>query len=422
MPKRNITIISSSPFPYGDNITDGPGFRAWVLFQELAKRHDVTILSLYESYHQTLSKEYDVSENSILVKCISHKPRRVARAITEEKPDVLYMPWSATPFISHLKARIPTVIDYVGPGLLENFASLGYIPAHLLRLKLHSFWLGDFLMTAGYRERYYLLGLFVASKRLSLNVQKVASPFIHVIPMTPPPEPPVMRKKIINRELDELIILLAGTFLPYYDYSTFFDAFKLLIRRGKTNFKIVIAGGNPRDLKFEETVRKMGQSLPKENVVFTGLVPFKERANLYLGADAGMNISPATLEDELSVRTRVIDYLWGRLPLITPARDEHSEMVTRHGAGFTYEVENPQSLAQVIEMLIEPSGRKKLKQARDNIEKLLKDHLNIINFIGPLEDFLNNPYVDPARLSTKQILPDIFLLARDTFRHLRRGI
>jgi len=272
--KKRIMIISTSPFPYGNNITDGPGYRAWNLFQEISKKHNITILSLYESFHQRSTKEYEVSEDDIIIKCISHKPVRVANSIKEEKPDVLYLPWSATPFVSHVDEKIPTIIDYVGVGLLEEYVSQGYIPIHLLQLKLKSFWLGDFFMTAGFRDRYYLIGLLAASKRLSFGVHKSRDQLIHVIPMTPPIDHPILREKVIDKNSDEFIILIAGSFLPWYDYATFFKALKILDQRGKTNFKVIFMGGNPKDPRFEKTVKKMGQNhFLGKRVIYTGLVP-----------------------------------------------------------------------------------------------------------------------------------------------------
>lgn len=414
MAKRKIVIITTSPIPYGNNITDGPGYRAWNLFHEISKKHGITILSLYESFHQKLPKEFEISEDNILIKCASHKPKRVANLIIEEKPDILYLPWSATPFISRLRQKIPTIIDYVGVGLLESYISQGYVPIHLLQIKLKSFWLGDFLMTAGFRERYYLLGLLIASKRLSLGAYKLNDPLIHVIPMTPPTNRPLLQKKVIDKSPHESIILVAGAFLPWYDYPTFFQALNIISNHGVKNFRVILMGGNPKDPKFEKAVKKMIQNSSLEKkIIHTGLVPFKERANFYLASDIAVNIPPATVEDELSVRTRIIDYLWGKLPIVTPARDEYSNIVIKHGAGFSYSAGNPVSLAQVLETLTEDPT--KLDQAKNNIENLLRNYFDIKRVISPLEEFINHPYVNPDRSSPKRLLPELFLWARDAF-------
>lgn len=418
---QKIVLISSSPIPHSNNITDGPGYRAWTLFQEIAKRHETVIISLYESYHKKLERELEVTEDNYLIKCMHHQPRRVARAVVEEAPDVIYLPWSSTPFISRLTEKIPTIVDYVGSGLLEYFVSYGYIPPSFLRLKIESFWLGDFLMTAGIREKYYLLGLLAASKRLSFRAQRLPMSLINVIPMSPPCNPPTLRRKVLEKDPNELIILVSGAFLPWYDYSTFFEALSLLIERKATNYRVIFLGGNPRDPIFERLVLKLGcDPRINNNLIFTGLVPFKERGNYYLSSDIGMNIPLPTVEDELSVRTRVIDYIWGGLPVVTPARDEYSKMVVENGGGLEYSPGNAHSLSQVIESLTNESGREKLERLKNKISHIYEESLRMQKeLVKPLERFILDPFVDPARKSSRRYFPELLLLARDALRLLR---
>ncbi len=423
MPARKIVILSTSPFPYGNNITDGPGYRAWNLFQEISKKHEVTILSLYESYHRNLKRESTVFEDNYLIRCIPYSPKNVAKVVHDEKPDILYTHWSATPFIGRLDLIIPTIVDYVGAGLLERFASSGTIPDYLISLKMRSFWFGDFLMTAGLRERYYLIGLLVASKRLSTANRKLSPSLIHLVPMNAPAFPAVSQKSVIERRSNELVILIAGAFLPWYDYSTLFEAFKILLKKGKTNFQCVFFGGNPRDPKFERLIVRMGhQPMLKDKLIFTGLVPFKERASYYLQSDIAVNIPMKTVEDELSVRTRVIDYIWARLPIVTPTNDEHSGMVVANGGGFEYASNDPYSLCDVLEELMSDNGSRKIAKAKENMGEICKKRLNIEDAMKPMVDFINNPYVDPARSSPRQYLPEFLLLGRDALRRFRRGV
>jgi glycosyltransferase involved in cell wall biosynthesis len=178
-------------------------------------------------------------------------------------------------------------------------------------------------------------------------------------------------------------------------------------------------GGNPRDPKFEEVVRKMGNMAEMEKKIFyTGIVPFKQRANYYLLADAAINIPPITIEDELSVRTRVVDYIWANLPIISPAKDEYSAAVVNEGAGFQYEAENPSSLSEAIEKIMD--DRSKLENAKSKMHILLKNKFNLENYLAPLDSFINNPYVDPLRKSPKGIGSDLFLWMRDLLTLLKR--
>jgi len=423
LPKRKIVLVSTSPFPHGDNITDGPGYRAWNLFQRLSSKHEIVILSLYESYHKNMQEESSVFEDGYLVRCISHRLGKVAAAIIEEKPDVLYVPWSATPFVARLNRRIPTIVDYVGATILEQFVSFGMVPSDFLHLKLKSFWIGDFFMTAGARERYYLIGLLVASKRLCTPTRKLPSCLIHLIPMIPPSTPPVLQRIVIDKKTDELGILVAGAFLPWYDYPTLFNALRILVKHGRKDFKCVFFGGNQRNPLFEQLVREMGQiSSLKANLIFTGMVPFKERANYYLQSDIAVNIPLPTIEDELSVRTRIMDYIWAKLPIVTPEADEHSEMVVANGGGFKYSAGDPASLANVLQNLMEKQGLEEKAKARKNMEEIYRKCLDIKDAMEPLEGFINETYVDPSRASPRQYLPEFLLLGRDMLRWLKRGI
>jgi glycosyltransferase involved in cell wall biosynthesis len=286
-------------------------------------------------------------------------------------------------------------------------------------MKLKSFWLGDFLLTAGERERYYLLGLLAASKRMSHEKHDQTDPLIHLIPMTPPPEPPAPSKESMQKKPGEFVLLVAGAFLPWYDYTTFFKALRILDRKAKSNLKVLFMGGNPRDPKFEHLVKEMGTlSKMQEKIVYTGTVPFKQRANYYSLADVAVNIPANTIEDELSVRTRVVDYIWAGLPILTPAKDEYSTAVVEADAGFAYQAGDASSLAQAIEKIITHPER--LEQSRKNMRFLLEGKFNLKNYILPLEKFIRDPYINPSRLTPRGIGPNLFLWVRDVFGLLKR--
>ncbi len=212
---KKILAISTSPFPYHDNITDGPGYRAWHLFQKIAEKNNIVILSLYESYHLKLKNEFEIQEDNISIKCVRHSPRSIALRIEQENPDLLYLPWSSTPFLSRVKRKIPTIMDYVGAGLLEDYAAKGYIPITLLQMKLKSFWLGDFFLTAGQRERYYLIGLMAASKRLSLKKNELKRPSNSRHTNDTSPKPADNETKCNSRKNPgEAVLLLPELFFP----------------------------------------------------------------------------------------------------------------------------------------------------------------------------------------------------------------
>jgi glycosyltransferase involved in cell wall biosynthesis len=235
--------------------------------------------------------------------------------------------------------------------------------------------------------------------------------------MNPSSTPPISRRKVIEKEPGELVMLVSGAFLPWYDYKTLFKALNHLIKCGKTNFKVVFLGGNPRNPKFEKLILSMGQNLQfQKRVIFSGLFPFKERGDYYLQSDVGFNIPLPTVEDELSVRTRIVDYIWGGLPVITPARDEYSKMVVENGGGFTYIPNDSLSLSRLLENMMSEEGQETIKKARESMKDIYQKILNTKEVMEPLEEFIREPFIDPERKSPKRFLPEFLLLARDLAR------
>ena len=390
---KKIVVVTNARIPYANNIADGPGYRLWSLLSALKTHFSITVLSLYESLYEGLRKENDVEENRINIRCIPYKPTYVAGAIRSETPDVLiFTPWSSIIFASAYQKFTPSIIDYVGPSIMENLLYAKVNPNFLLSYELKSFWYGDFFTTTNERLRYYLLGMFTASKRILQYSRKQGDPIIHVIPMTPQSEPPIA-SKTISRQNEEFTIVLAGALLPWYDYDTLLNALYLL-KKKTTKFKLVIMGGNIRTIKFDglSIIKSMMTRYElKDNIEITGLVPFKERAKYYLQSDVGLSLNLNTLENELSTRTRIIDYLWGKMPVITAGGDELSELVVKNRCGLSYKFGDPHDLFRIFSYLID--NRDILAKYKVNIEHLLSEKLNTSKVIAPLLAFLDNPRV-----------------------------
>jgi hypothetical protein len=419
MTRRRVLAVTTSPLPVEEEITDGPGYRMWNLLHEIARHHDVQVLSLYESFHLGQRGVRPVLQDGIRVERPSHSPRAVQRRIAEIDPDILYLPWSCTPFLGKANRDIPTILDYVGAGLLEDFLAHGATSAPLLRIKLHSFWYGDFLATTTARERFYLIGLLAASGRLSEDPFPRTDPMIHVVRMTPPAEPPIAAVRLPERQSDELVALLAGAFLPWYDYGTLASAVRTLHEMAGPQVRLVVMGGNPRMPAEVKRVKDLfsGNEV-REGVEFVGTVPFSKRAEYYLGADVALSIAPDSVENELSARTRIVDFLWARLPPVTSGGDEYSTEILAAGAGFRYE-SSPESLATVLAGLA--TNRSSLAEARGRMEALLQGPFNPAVATEPVLRFLEEPRTTKRRIPRGFGAGALGIWLRDVTRAIRTG-
>ena len=414
MTRRKLLAITTSPLPYPGNLTDGPGYRMWNLLRGLSADHDVRILSLYESFHQGLHGLAPIDAAGMQIERLDASPRTVARRIHEWDPDALYAPWSAAVFFGNANRSVPTLLDYVGPGLLEEFVKDGRVPVSLLHLQLESFWAGDRFLTTTVRERYYLIGLLAASRRMSTADFPHLDPLVHVVRMTHPPEPATGPPRV-PRAGDELVVLLAGAFLPWYDYSRLESVLRALGERTRGDIRFLVMGGNPRSAPTESMVRKMFEPFEAEGLVrLFGLVPFDERAGYYASADIGLLIPPASVEDDLSARTRVVDYLWARLPLVTPGRDEYSRLALDAGAAFGYESEG---LGDLLGDLA--AHRDRIAVAKARIPSLLDGPFHPRLAAAPVHQFLEAPEVT-RRSGRRMRTPETGLIAlREILRRAR---
>lgn len=405
MTRRRILAVTTSPLPYRGNITDGPGYRLWGLLQRLAGDHDIRVLSLYESFHRGQRGLSGITQDGIRIARPEATPGAVQRGLREYDPDVLWLPWSSAAFLGAANREVPTLLDFVGPGLLEEFVRDGRVPVSLLHLQLESFWAGDFFITTTERERYYLIGLLAASRRLSTSDFSPEDPLVRVVRMTPPPGEGTA-EPLVPRMDDALVVLLAGAFLPWYDYGRLDPVLRDLSADPVTPLRFIVVGGNPRDPSAAAAARARIEPLAADGRLrVLDLVPFEARARVYASADVGLLVPPPTVEDELSARTRVVDYLWAGLPSVTPGRDEYSSLALDAGAAFRYEAAG---LARVLRDLA--AHRERIAAAKSRIPSLLDGPFNPHAAIGAVQEFLDAPQLTRQSRRTMRT-PETWLLA-----------
>ena len=88
----------------------------------------------------------------------------------------------------------------------------------------------------------------------------------------------------------------------------------------------------PASLEALAAARELGIA---ERVVEAPWGPYDERIAWYAEADCAICLHHRGLETELSHRTRLVDLLWGRVPVVSSAGDVVGERAAAAGAGVT---------------------------------------------------------------------------------------
>src|SRR5205814_10307388 len=83
-------------------------------------------------------------------------------------------------------------------------------------------------------------------------------------------------------------------------------------------------------------------------VRFEPWVPYDQRADYYDRFAVALLTFPQSIETDLAMRTRVFDYLWGGLPIVSSSAPGTDEILARYGAGVVIPSDSPHDFAEAI--------------------------------------------------------------------------
>lgn len=245
--------------------------------------------------------------------------------------------------------------------------------------------LGDAFICASDRQRDFWLGALASSGRLDL-VQSQTSPdlrkLIDVVPFGLPSEPPVMtgpgpRQLIGGIGQNDIVILWNGGIWNWLDPFSAINSMSEVVER-EPRAKLVFMGvktpvAEIAKMRVVEDARSLaaGLGLLDRHVFFNDWVPYDQRQNWLLQADIGLSLHVESIEARFAYRTRVLDNLWCKLPIIATTGDVLADLVETERIGLTVPAGNPHAVAEAILSAIEPARREGFQ---DNLENLAREH------------------------------------------------
>jgi glycosyltransferase involved in cell wall biosynthesis len=141
---------------------------------------------------------------------------------------------------------------------------------------------------------------------------------------------------------DDSVVLWGGGIYDWFDPVTLIKAIDRL-RRRKPKVRLYFLGlkhPNPRvptmrkGVEAVEAAERLG--LVGRHVFFNhDWVPYDDRANYLLESDVGVSTHIDHMETAFSFRTRVLDYLWAGLPVVSTEGDFFGDLIERDGLGLT---------------------------------------------------------------------------------------
>ena len=403
---RRIAILT------GDAVAErmaGPAIRAWHMAEVLHAEHEVRLVSA-NPHVQPPEAEFPV---------VAAKPRELAAHV--DWADVVVLQGHVLEMVPALQRADSTkvvVCDVYDPMHLElleqgrdtdderRAADLRGV-TEVLNAQLRR---GDFFLCASERQRHFWLGHLAALGRLSPGLydsDPTVRSLLEVVPFGLPAVAPRRTGPAIKGvqpgiSADDKVVLWAGGVYSWFDPLTLVRAVhRLAERRGGVRlFFLGMRHPNPEvpEMGMAERTRRLARQLgvTGKNVFFNETwVPYAERQNFLLDADCGVTSHFAHVETTFAFRTRVLDYLWAGLPVVTTDGDSFADLVRREGLGVVVPAEDPEALAAALERVLYDAEF--AAACRERIAAV-RERFTWESVLAPLAEFCRDPRPAADRL------------------------
>jgi len=388
----------------------GPAIRAWRMAIALSREHDVQLVS-------TASCDLEHAEFTV-----AHVDDAALRAV-DAWCDVLIFqghvmhdhPWlAASP-----KVLIVDIYDPIHLEVLEQSRdqddwdrrNLARVTVEVLNEQLAR---GDHFLCASEKQRDFWLGQLSAVGRLNPSTYddgENLQGLISVVPFGLDDEPPRRTRPAIRGVVpgigpDDKVVIWGGGVYNWFDPLTLVRAVDKL-RHRLPEVRLYFMGlthPNPQvpAMRMAVQTRDLAEELGLVGThVFMneGWVAYDDRQNYLLDADVGVSNHLDHVETAFSFRTRILDYLWASLPVVTTEGDSFGDLIERHGLGLTVPPQDVDALEAALYRVLADDDF--AAQCRANVEAIAGD-FRWSKVLAPVLDLCARPRRAPDLVDPRQ--------------------
>lgn len=389
----------------------GPGIRYWEFAKALSKNHEVILLVPNEC--DATSQEFTIRKNTggfykllkqVDVLVTMEVPHSLALAAKMHGVKIILDAYDPLPleFLEVYKEFDPFIRQRVQNTIANSFNT--------------SVRMADAVICANENQRDLWTGLLLSLKKIHpslYDVDPTLKNIIDIVPFGLPATPPVKQGKgpreLFHLKQSDKIVLWGGGIWDWFDPLTLIQAISLIAQK-RTDIHLVFMGikitgdSSPSMMSMPEKAYNLAKDLDllNKHVFFNpGWVPYEERASFFLEADIGISTHFEHLETRYAFRTRILDYLWAGLPIISTEGDCFSRLIKEKELGLIVPYRNVEALAEAIVTLIDHSQLS--AKIKKNIETVRQDFY-WDHVIKPIENIISN---FKGRRSTLQGIADV---------------
>ncbi|MGY4893767.1 MAG: glycosyltransferase [Candidatus Saccharimonadota bacterium] len=425
---KRCLIISDGPVPTPEHKkVEGGGLRCWGLAKGLKDNQpDMVVDVAYNEQHvagerftdtfesigirtwnlesiQDLIKDYDTV---IVSYCMGELSVKVADSVRVDQQLVLDC---YVPIYIEVSARN-------GSDLESEYSAFNHdIPrwASVLRR-------GDLFLCASEPQKKFYEGVLAGLGRI--NPATYGEELIEIVPYGIYRDEPVQKthpiQKLIGKNHSKYKkVLWFGGIYPWFNLE---DLIESIIEVNKTlPTKLIIVGAkNPFNShpdfikKYDELIDFIKKNNYADTVLVQDWVSFDDRADWYLDSDVVVVINKEGQENELAWRTRLVDFTWANLPIITNGGDPVSKLLEHEDALTLFNDLSVSQMALDIRHLLENEShantvKKNVSKVRnslywDVVTKRIGDQIIAHKKPGDFTRFgIYEPYVEAGGVKGK---------------------
>lgn len=372
----------------------GPAIRYWEFAQALSKKYQVTLLApssadlTHPNFH-IISSHRDVNYadfDLILTQLIDpitafHAKKNGTRLIYD--------------------AYDPEPLEHLEIFKTANSSSRAFLNQKIVRTVNFSLQMADGIICATEKQRDLWTGSLLSLMKIQPALYDSDSTLNHLMAIVPfglSSRPPKKTKggfrELFNFKEKDKLLLWGGGIWNWFDPLTLITAMKSLSMKRK-DIKLVFMGlihpnaatipAMSRAVEAKQLAASFG--LLNETIFFNEQwIPYEERENYLLEAAIGISTHCDHLETRYSFRTRILDYMWAGLPIVSTAGDFFSEFIEKYQIGLTVAPYDAQALEKAIVEIIDHPQR--AQGMRNNMEKI-RPRFFWEQIVHPLENMVD---------------------------------
>ena len=399
MTRDGARVLVLSPEPVGVAMA-GPAIRAWELARALATRCPVTLAApgpseLPEPGGPTLLQagvaDFDVlagefERHDVVV--IQRLPGQLLRAAARSPARLVVDLYNALPIeLLEAAAGQPEATARRS----QRIVTLGV---------LASLAAADLVVCASERQRDLWIGGMAFRGLLDPSRYRADPSFrsyLRVVPFGVPdgdPPEPADPRPWPGIGPDDRVLLWGGGVWRWLDPITPIRAVER-IRRERDDVHLVFMGtGRPIDAQGASAADEAAREAERLGLLGAGvhLNPgwegYATRGPLLAAADIGVSAHHDHLESRFAFRTRILDYLWAGLPVVTSSGDVLGELVERRGLGAAVAPGDVDGFARACLALLDDDGA---RQAAKDAVRAAADDLRWSRVTEPLVSWCADP-------------------------------